>query len=124
MKVDAAALGVPLRLRIENSAAGPQYVIERVENCRPSTSARAWGGGSVFDSPELGSEFVVFEPREAASFGLERVTTDVCFDPTGAESSERVQALGILSAKDLTEHRLDRVAFLNFSGLFAEIDFD
>lgn len=124
MKVDAAALGVPLRLRIENSAQGPQYVIERVERCDSGTSARAWGGGAVFDRPEVASEFVVFEPRDATRLRLERVTTDVCYDPTGAEASGRVQALGILSAKDLTSGRLDRAAFLNFSGLFAEIDFD
>jgi len=124
MKVDAAALGVPLRLRIENSAEGPQYLIERVERCNSASTARAWGGGSVFDHPEIGSEFVVFEPKDAAKLGLERVTTDVCYDPTGLEASERIQALGILSAKDLTSGRLDRASFLNFSGLFAEIDFD
>ncbi len=125
MKVDAAALGVPLRLRIEDSLDGPQYVIERVDQCDSnSKSARIWGGGPVFANRERGTDFVVFEPRDATTLGLERVTTTVCYDPLGAETADRVQALGILTAKDLTEKRLDRVAFLNFSGLFAEIDFD
>ena len=124
MKVDAASLGVPLRLRIENSADGPQYVIERVDRCDISAMARVWGGGPVFENHDRGTDFVVFEPREASAFGLERVTTSVCFDPLGTEANEQVQALGILTAKDLTDRRLDRVALLNFSGLFAEIDFD
>ncbi|MBS1963936.1 MAG: hypothetical protein JST04_17120 [Bdellovibrionales bacterium] len=134
MKVDAAALGVPLRLRIENSAEGPQYVIERIDQCDANhgfsngiveaKSARVWGGGPVFENPARGQEFVVFEPREATQLGLERVTTTVCYDPLGNTAADRVQALGILTAKDLTDKRLDRVAFLNFSGLFAEIDFD
>ncbi len=134
MKVDAAALGVPLRLRIEDSADGPQYVIERVDQCDTNRgfsngiveakSARVWGGGPLFESPERAHEFVVFEPKFASALGLERVTTAVCYDPLGTEAGEGIRALGILSAKDLTEKRLDRVAFLNFSGLFAEIDFD
>ncbi len=134
MKVDAAALGVPLRLRIEDSADGPQYVIERVDQCDSThgfsngiveaKSARIWGGGPVFENREYGKEFVVFDPRAAATLGLERVTTAVCYDPVGGEAADIVQALGILTAKDLTLKRLDRIAFLNFSGLFAEIDFD
>ena len=134
MKVDAASLGVPLRLRIENSSAGPQYVVERVDQCDTNRgfsngiveaqSGRVWGGGPLFENPERGAEFVVFDPRQAITLGLERVTTAVCYDPLGTESIEGVQALGILIAKDLANQRLDRVAFLNFSGLFAEIDFD
>jgi hypothetical protein len=134
MKVDAAALGVPLRLRIEDSSDGPQYVIERVDQCNSNhgfsngiveaKSARIWGGGPVFENRERGMDFVVFEPREATALGLERVTTAVCYDPLGVEATDVVQALGIMTAKDLTSRRLDRVAFLNFSGLFAEIDFD
>lgn len=124
MKVDAASLGVSLRLRIENAGEGPQYVIERVDGCESPQSARVWGGGSLFENPERGTPFVVFEPREAIALGLERVTTSICYDPLGTGAKPEVQSLGILTAKDLTESRLDRVAFLNFSGLFAEIDFD
>lgn len=126
MKVDAAALGVPLRIRIEDSAEGPQYVIERVDRCvgAEPKSAHVWGGGPIFENRERAADFVVFDPRVATAFGLERVTTMVCYDPLGTEAAAGVQALGILTAKDLTEKRLDRVSFLNFSGLFAEIDFD
>lgn len=124
MKVDAASLGVPLRLRIENSSEGPKYLIERVESCVSGVEAKIWGEGSVFENSERGSEYLVFDPKSANAEGLERVTSEVCFDPVGMEHHDGVKALGILTAKDLTEHRLDRVAFLNFSGLFAEIDFD
>jgi hypothetical protein len=134
MKVDAAALGVPLRLRIENSAEGPQYVIERVDGCGSNHGfsngiveakpARVWGGGPLFENPERAADFVIFEPKVATALGLERVTTDVCYDPLGTDAANGIQALGIMTAKDLAEKRLDRVAFLNFSGLFAEIGFD
>jgi hypothetical protein len=133
MKVDAAALGVPLRLRIEDSPAGPKYVIERVDRCLPpqasspgagETKAAVWGGGSVFENGEYGKDFVVFQPHDATALGLVRVTTDLCYDPRSAVASSGVQALGVLTAKDLTVGRLDRASFLNFSGLFAEIDFD
>jgi hypothetical protein len=124
MKVDAASLGVPLRLRVENSLEGPQYVIERVERCDAPAGAQVWGGGFVFNKAEYGKAFVVFQPADATSLGLERITTALCFDPLGTEGVEQTQAIGILSAKDLTDRRLDRATFLNFSGLFARIDFD
>jgi hypothetical protein len=126
MKVDAAALGVPLRLRIEDSSDGPNYVIEQVDRCEGAANAQVWGGGRVFEPGDVvpAKDFVVFSPGEATTFGLERVTTAVCYDPLGIGAIDRVQAIGILTAKDLAAKRLDRVAFLNFSGLFAEIDFD
>jgi hypothetical protein len=69
-------------------------------------------------------QFSIFDPKDAGAEGLERVTTAVCYDPLSVEAAKPVQALGILTVKDLAERRLDRIAFLNFSGLFAEIDFD
>jgi len=124
MKVDAASLGVPLRLRIENSAEGPLYLIERVDRCDSPSQIKVWGGGTIFSEPSRGSQFSIFDPKDAGSEGLERVTTAVCYDPLSVEEAKPVQALGILTVKDLAERRLDRIAFLNFSGLFAEIDFD
>lgn len=127
MKVDAASLGVPLRLRIENSVTGPLFVIERVASCQESAAGipQEWGRGPVFRRTEVGELYTVLSPEIAREVGLERVSQSLCYDPTPPEAvSELVQAVGILSVKDLAERRLDRASFLNFSGLFADIDFD
>ena len=50
--------------------------------------------------------------------------SSLCYDPVKSDASNLTQAVGIMSVKDLAIKRTDRVAFMNFSGLFAEIDFD
>ncbi len=130
MKLDAASFGKVLRMRIEDSETGPLYVIEHVSNClggddANQIKARETERGSVFKNPELGRDYRVIGAESAVSFGLERVTQTFCYDPTSAETAiPGTRALGILTVNDLAESRLDRIAFLNFSGLFAEIDFD
>lgn len=128
MKVDSASLGVPLRLHLRTTAEGPEFLVERVEAClekpAPISENRIWGGGKLIQKREVASEFVVLTPENASSLGLERVVTSLCFDPMKSEAKNATQAVGILSVKDLAVRRTDRVAFMNFSGLFAEIDFD
>lgn len=139
MKVDASSLGVPLRLRLEVSDHGPNYVIERVKNCKePPTSVgsaenQEWSRGPIFSSEAIGRGYTLLSTEEGKRHGLERVVDSFCYEPAllanGDEESPQTpsrvyQAMGILTAKDLTDGRLDRVAFLNFSGLSAEIDFD
>jgi hypothetical protein len=134
MKVDSAALGVPLRLRLEPSPVGLEYVIEKVEACpRGAVSGTAkapqeWTRGPVFSKPKTGVNFVVLSPERASELGLERVVSSLCYEPVlepvVSDSPAIAYSIGILTAKDLTEGRLDRMAFLNFSGLSTEIDFD
>lgn len=127
MKVDAASLGVPLRLRIENSDGGPLFIIEKVLSCVHSAEGtpQEWGRGTVFLRPEVGSRYTALTPEIAREVGLERVSQSLCYDPTPKEElNELTQAVGILSVRDLADRRLDRASFLNFSGQFAEIDFD
>jgi hypothetical protein len=127
MKVDAASLKLPLRLRLENSDSGPRFVIEKVASCASDSAApgEIWGQGVVFRDAHLGSRYAVLSAAQAGELGLERVKEAVCYDPAGLDlSSDGVKAVGILPVKDLAEGRLDRASFLNFSGLFAEIGFD
>lgn len=125
MKVDAASLGVPLQLRLEDSEKGPLFVIEKVDSCALGANAQVRSGGQVFSDEEVGKAYRVLGPENATGLGLERVSRSLCYDPAPSGMSDpSTRALGILTAKDLTESRLDRIAFLNFSGLFAEIDFD
>ncbi len=128
MKIDSASLGVPLRLRLEASAEGPSFQLEKVESCVKGEEGKVllWGGGSLFEDAEVARQFVVLD--EAAGVGLDRLTTEFCYDPlrneplpTGPFSRE---AMGLAIAKDLTDRRADRFALLNFTGQFAEIDFD
>jgi hypothetical protein len=137
MKVDAAALGVPLRLRLRSTDEGLEYIVEKVGSCAGAVanplSGQEWNRGPLFSSAELGNEYSVLTEDDARSLGLERVVNAVCYEPLpsaiskdepGMPDPSRVQAIGILTAKDLAEKRLDRIAFLNFSGVSAEIDFD
>jgi hypothetical protein len=133
MKVDAAALGIPLQLRLQSSEQGLEYVIEKVDRCDliadSPGKAQEWSRVAVFSNDRHGRKYVALTPENATQLGLERVTTALCYDPSAepgatTEASPPVYALGILTAKDLAEGRLERAAFLNFSGLSAEIDFD
>lgn len=131
MKVDAATLGAPLRLRIEDSTSGPLYVIEKVTSCTSGVSATEEASavelkrGEFFKSPTVGAEYRVLGGSNSAALGLERVTQSICYDPSPSEAVDtEMHALGILTVKDLAALRLDRIAFLNFSGLFTEIAFD
>ncbi|MBC7387115.1 MAG: hypothetical protein H7301_13260 [Cryobacterium sp.] len=127
MKVDAASLGVPLRLRIENSNEGPNFVVEKVMNCTTegTASAKEWGRGPVFIHPSSAINYVALTEESAKELGLTRVSQSLCYDPSSPlVGNEETRALGVLTVNDLAEKRLDRISFLNFSGLFAEIDFD
>jgi len=117
MKVDAASLGVSLQLRLTDSENGPLFIIEKVTACEQGTVLEVMGGGQVFSNAEVGKAYRVFTH--------ERVAHSLCYDPASSGSTDPgTRSLGILTAKDLTESRLDRIALLNFSGLFAEIAFD
>ncbi len=130
MKIDAAALGVPIRLTLLTAEEGPVYRLERVGSCEPSggTAPTLWGEGKLFPKPSTGRSFVVVDAERAGQLGLERITSSFCYDPLSVQAESQMgnlsRAMAIGSARDLTEGRLDRLAFLNFSGLFAEIDFD
>jgi hypothetical protein len=134
MKVDSAALGVPLRLRLESTSQGLEYVIEKVDACPNGTSpgapaaAQEWTRGSVFPKLRTSLSYVILSADKAAELGLERVVSALCYEPVvepvATDTPEIAYAIGVLSAKDLAEGRLDRTAFLNFSGLSTEIDFD
>lgn len=130
MKVDAATLGTAQQLRIEDSERGPLFIIESVSSCFLNASAlgaapKELKRGFLFSDPVLGARYRVLGSKNSAALGLERVTQTICYDPVHAASLNlQTQALGILTVKDLTESRLDRIVFLNFSGLFAEIAFD
>ncbi len=129
MKVDAASSGTPSRLRIENSEAGPAYSIEKVDSCISPVRIEPIARGQVFQDPSVGSNYLTLEAEAANTLGLERVTQSICYDPildpvSDSTPGVSARAFGIITVKDLAERRLDRITFMNFSGLFAEIDVD
>jgi hypothetical protein len=100
-----------------------QYTIEKVASCTDSVS------GEVVRSGDLGrGDLVLLTPEQGLSLQIPEVVNSLCYDPyTGSSPAAQGKPLvgfAILSAKDLTTGRTDRLSVLLVQGPSAELSFD
>jgi hypothetical protein len=113
------------------------YEIERVSSCS-ATQAEAGAKGMAMakgsEVVRLGSldpggnrePFVLLSPEQAPAFQIPGIVSSFCYDPYAGAVTDgsALVGFGILSAKDLTERRPDRLSVLLIQGASAELSFD
>ena len=121
MKRDASIEQSPMRLRFQG-AGSLTFVIEKVSNCQ-AASGVTLRTGDLLKEPEQ-STFILMSSENGRMLGVPGLIEQFCYDPFKGANITGLNAVGIISAKDLTERRLDRISLLLLSGPSAEISFD
>jgi hypothetical protein len=80
--------------------------------------------GALSRIASLKDEFVVLSSDQGVGLGVPGLLREICYDPTQGSVLEENNGFGVISVKDLTEKRLDRLTILLVSGPSAEISFD
>ena len=124
MKRNASIEQTSMRMRFQGSGS-LSFVIEKVSDCQAPSGVTLRTGDLLRESER--SSFVLMSPENGRVLGVPGLVEQLCYDPfKGANPLEGggLSAVGIISAKDLTERRLDRVSLLLINGPSAEISFD
>ncbi|MBI2711957.1 MAG: hypothetical protein HYX41_03690 [Bdellovibrio sp.] len=82
----------------------------------------------VLSGGKWGGSFFLLNHDQGGKLGIPGLVTEYCYDPFQGSSAESKEVdtvgFGIISVKDLTENRLDRLTVLLLSGPSADISFD
>ncbi len=104
-----------------------QYQIFKKGSCQEVGPGQSVQSGHLLDELLLGS-YVLLSPENGKALNIPGLKMSFCYDSlTGNEwttRNEEIIGFGIMSAKDLTEGRQDRVSVLLISGPNGELSFD
>lgn len=123
LKRDSALLHGIYRIQFEGGGS-LRYHIEKVKTCTgPVTSILR--EGSLAESTEQESRFVLMNAQQAASLGIDSIVESFCYDSIrGAKYDVRTLGFGVAIANDLTQSRLDRMSILLIETPIARISLD
>lgn len=126
VKLQAAREGASYRVDFINQETGPVAQVFKVSDCSKVEATSTWVYDFlIFDSPKTSTQYRFLSTTEAKNLGLERVEQSFCYDSAkGYLMDEQIHAIGLISVKDLTVQRVDRLSFVNIRGKSAEISFD
>jgi hypothetical protein len=126
MKTEASLKHRPYRISFASDGS-LSYQIELVDSCKAVETGEIIHKGDLEPGGRLGP-FALLSPEQASAFQIPGVVNRYCYDPfAGLDSSKDGTALvgfGILSAKDLTDRRSDRLSVLLVQGSSADLSFD
>ena len=121
MKSSASIEQTSMRLRFQG-AGSLSFVIEKVSDCQASSGITLKTGNLLRESEQ--TSYVLMSAENGRQLGVPGLVEQLCYDPFKGANSIGLSAVGIISAKDLTERRLDRISLLLLNGPSAEISFD
>jgi hypothetical protein len=124
MKSEASLKHQPYRISFAADG-NLDYRIERVKGCAAPDGPELIHTGSL-DPGGSSGPFALLSPEQAKSFQIPGIVTSFCYDPYAGAAVDGVALVGfgILSAKDLTDRRSDRLSVLLIQGPSADLSFD
>lgn len=103
------------------------YTVSKVSKCTDLGDAGIPVKTGNLLKPSLLNQYLLLTAQNGEAFGIPGLVQSFCYDPlagsiaTSSESS--VAGFGVIPAKDLTDHRTDRLSLLIFKGPLAEVSF-
>lgn len=106
-----------------------QFTVYRVPSCMtPATSEKDVVRVGNLSGGRWEGAFSLLSSTQGQALGIPGLIREFCYDPFLGSSAERqiisTEGFGIISVKDLTENRIDRLTVLLLSGPSADISFD
>ncbi len=126
IKREAGIQKTAFRLRLSPSET-LSYTIEKTPNCADvGTEVKT---ASLVDEKQAskGQKFFFLSPDQGSELDIPGLINQFCYDPLlghVAAEGDKLLAIGVINANDLTEKRLDRVTLLLLNGPSAEISLD
>jgi len=124
MKSEASLRHRALRIRFVD-AGDLGYRIESLASCSDAQGELVHTG--TLEPRGRPGSFSLLPPEQAGALGIPGIVDSFCYDPYaggGALGGSTLVGFGILSAKDLTDRRSDRLSVLLIQGPSAELSFD